>query len=112
MADVLDKAADHLDRVGHTKGYLYDEKQADNGVPLADCPVCAWGAIQYAVHGEPRSSSTGTSGEFLLAEYAGDAVRQHLGIKVLAEWNDARARQKRQVVKAFRDTAVALREAK
>jgi hypothetical protein len=109
IADVLDKAVAHLERVGHTKDYLYDEAAADNGTPIADCPVCAWGAIHYAVHGEPRPSKAGTPEQFALGQAAGDAVIAHLSIKVLAEWNDARGRQKRQVTKAFRDTAAGLR---
>lgn len=109
IADVLDKALAHLERVGHTKDYLYGETEADNGTPINDCPVCAWGAIHYAVHGEPRPSSTGTPERFALAQAAGDAVIAHLNIRVLAEWNDAKGRQKRQVTKAFRDTAASLR---
>ncbi|MCX4809067.1 hypothetical protein OG601_46965 [Streptomyces sp. NBC_01239] len=109
IADVLDLALAHLERVGHTKGYLYDEFEADKGRPITSCPVCLWGAIHYAVHGEPRPSSTGTPEQFALARAAGDAVKAHLGVQVLAEWNDAKGRQKRQVAKAFRDTAAGLR---
>ncbi len=109
IADVLDHAEAHLERVGHHKNYLYDEKQAAKGVPVVDCPTCVWGAIHYAVHGEPRPSSTGTHDKFLLGQMAGDAVRKHLRVQTLVAWNDAKGRQKRQVVKALRDTAAALR---
>jgi hypothetical protein len=113
VADVLDKAIAHMDRVGHFKGYLYDEEQADNGTPLKDCPVCAWGAINFAVHGEPRPAAEGTPAAYALAQAAGDAVRANLELKgLLSEWSDAKGRQKRQVTKAFRDTAARLREAK
>lgn len=110
IAEVLDKAIAHLERVGHTKGYLYDEEQADNGTPLEDCPVCAWGAINFAVHGEPRPAADGTAPAFALAQAAGDAVRAHLDVTLLSEWNDAKGRQKRQITKAMRDTAEALRK--
>ena len=109
LADVLDKAEAHIERVGHHKNYLYDEKQADQGIPIVDCPTCVWGAIHYAIHGEPRPSSTGTHEEFLLGQMAGDEVRKHLHVQTLVAWNDAKGRQKRQVVKALRDTAAALR---
>jgi hypothetical protein len=109
IADVLDKAVAHLERVGLNKGYLYDENEADKGTSLVDCPVCAWGAIYYAVHGEPRWSSTGTDADFQLAQAAGAAVVAHLHVQTLVNWSDARGRQKRQVAKAFRDTAANLR---
>lgn len=109
IADVLEKAAAHLERVGLNKGYLYDEDKADEGTPLVDCPVCAWGAIYYAVHGAPRPSSIGTDADFQLTEAAGLAVITHLHAQTLVNWSDARGRQKRQVTKAFRDTAAGLR---
>lgn len=109
IADVLDKAVAHLERVGLTKGYLYDENEADKGTPLTDCPVRAWGAIYYAVHGEPRWSSTGTDVDFQLAQAAGAAVVAHLHAQTLVDWSDTKGRQKRQVTKAFRDTAASLR---
>ncbi len=109
IADVLEKAAAHLERVGLNKGYLYSENEADKGTPLVDCPVCAWGAIYYAVHGEPRWSSIGTDADFQLAQAAGSAVVAHLHAQTLVNWSDAKGRQKRQVAKAFRDTAAGLR---
>lgn len=109
IAEILDKAVAHLERVGLTKGYLYDEAEADKGTSLTDCPVCAWGAIMYAVHGEPRPSASATDAAFRLAEAAGLAVVAHLRVQTLVSWNDAKGRQKRQVAKAFRDTAASLR---
>ena len=111
IAAVLDKAMAHMERVGHAKGYLYDETEADKGTPLTDCPVCAWGAINYAVHGEPRPATDGTPADYALTQAAGDAVKRHLDVRLLSEWNDAKGRQKRQVTKAFRDTAASLRGA-
>ena len=109
IAGVLEKAAAHLERVGLNKGYLYSENEADKGTPLVDCPVCAWGAIYYAVHGEPRWSSIGTDADFQLAQAAGSAVVAHLHAQTLVNWSAAKGRQKRQVAKALRDTATALR---
>lgn len=109
IAEVLEKAAEHLERVGLNKGYLYDEDKADEGTPITDCPVCAWGAILYAVHGAPRPSSTGSDADFQLGQAAGSAVAAHLHIQKLVDWSDAKGRQKRQVAKAFRDTAAGLR---
>lgn len=111
-ADALDKAADHLDRVGHHKGYLYDTDQADAGTPLTDCRVCAAGAINIAVYGQPAFPSRETTeGELQLEFRAFDALVAHLrlGVTTLPDWNDAEDRQKRTVVKAFRDTAASLR---
>lgn len=112
VADVLDKAADHLDRVGLTKCYLYDEDQADTGTPRTDCRVCAAGAINFAVHGMPSYSVTQVSDEQRELEVvAEEALAAHLGLgsTTVPQWNDAKGRQKRQVVKAFRDTAASLR---
>lgn len=111
IAGVLNKAADHLDRVGLTKGYLYDEDQADAGTPRTDCRVCAVGAINVAVHGLPSYSVTQVSDEQQeLGAVAQEALAAHLdlGTTTVPQWNDAKARQKRQVVKAFRDTAASL----
>jgi hypothetical protein len=105
-ADTLDKAADHIDRVGHHKGYLYDEKQA-KGSALEDCRVCAVGSILAAAYGKPRFPAE--EPEENVTDLAIDALIVTVGGPV-PPWNDDPKRQKRQVVKALRDTAARLRD--
>lgn len=115
LAEIADTAADIIDTNGHHKGYLYDEKQADDGTPLADCRVCAAGAINIAVYGQPAFPAAETSDAQLALELASvQALADHLrlGTTTVPDWNDDPKRQKRQVVKAFRDTATKLRVAK
>lgn len=113
IAEVAEKAADIIATNGHHKGYLYDESQADDGTPLADCRVCAAGAINIAVYGQPTFPSSETSDAQLALELATvQALNDHLrlGTTTVPNWNDEPKRQKRQVIKAFRDTAASLRE--
>jgi hypothetical protein len=107
VAELLAKAEAHLNRVGHHKGYLYDEDRADNGDDLAEIPVCSVGAVLAAAYGRPRYPS-------LYAERSDvvDAAITALAATVgepIHVWNDAKGRQKRQVLKVFRDTAAGLK---
>lgn len=109
MADLdipalLDKAADHIDRVGWHQGSLYD-RERNSKLTLAGCPVCAIGAINVALHGEPTFTSEGPD-----AHDVADAVLEALGIEGLADWNDEPGRTQAEVTNALRDTAAALRE--
>lgn len=109
VADILDKAADHLNRVGWMQGYLYDEVQAEEKA-RQDCPACAVGAINTVVYGTPsypiyeqQIRDTAVAAETVLAEHLG------LGILTIPQWNDDAERTAEQVVQAFRDTAASLR---
>jgi hypothetical protein len=107
-ADILDKAAKHLQRVGHFKGYLYDERQA-KGTALESCRVCAIGAILVAAYGKPRYPA-----EEPLVGGVGDlailALTEHVDEPV-PSWNDASERTVDEITAAMRDTAKTLRKA-
>lgn len=111
IADVLDKAAAVIDRNGWTQGDLYDMAQGEDR-PAQDCRVCAIGAINTAVYGDPmypvRSSQLSTPGE-----HAVDLMRDHLrlGSMKLAVWNDTPGRTADEVTRAMRETAAGLRKA-
>jgi hypothetical protein len=114
VADVLDKAADHIDRVGLHKGYLYDTSQADAGTPLPECRVCALGGINAAAFGTPRYSAEYNAGDEplpLILNFAQDAVARHLGGPSFEVdvWNDKLERTQDDVTTALRATATSLR---
>lgn len=115
IADILDKAADHLARVGLTKGYLYDEAQADEeNTARKDCRVCAAGAINVAVHGVPSYSVTQVTDEQRELEIrAEEELGEYLGLDniTVPQWNDDKDRTADEVIAAFRETAAGLREA-
>lgn len=107
IADLLDKAADVIDKNGHCKRDLYDHKQAANGTTPAACRVDLIGAINIAAHGTPIYT-----GKSLLTWRAEDALLARIGEPAIVTWNDARGHGKREVAKLLRDTAAGLREAK
>ena len=107
-ADVLEKAAVHLERVGHHKGYLYDEQQAED-TALESCRVCAVGSILAAAYGKPRYPALDTA-QSDVTDTAIDAMEETVGTPVPV-WNDEPQRTVDDVVTALRDTAASLREA-
>lgn len=106
-ADVLDKAAEHLLEVGLHKGYLYDEKQALDGLALNCCRVDVVGAILAAAYGLPRYPTT--EPVVNLTNVALDALAEKLGAPPVA-WNDAAERTIDEVFDALTATAARLRE--
>ena len=106
-ADVLDKAADILDRNGHHKGYLYDEAKADDGLLLQACPVDAVGAINIAVFGKPRWPAQDHEG-CQLAQAAVEALQETVG-KPVPDWNDDETRTQDDVITNLWETAERLR---
>ena len=107
-ADVLEKAATHLKRVGHHKGYLYDERQA-KGTALESCRVCAVGSILAAAYGKPRYPALDTA-KSDVTDTAIDAMEDTVGTPVPV-WNDEPERTVDDVVTALKATADSLREA-
>jgi hypothetical protein len=106
-ANVLEKAATHLKRVGHHKGYLYDETQA-TGTALESCRVCAVGSILAAAYGQPRYPALDTRAD--VTDVAIDAVEKTIGTPVPV-WNDEPERTVNDVITALTTTAARLREA-
>lgn len=106
-ANVLEKAAVHLERVGHHKGYLYDEKQA-KGTALESCRVCAVGSILAAAYGKPRYPAADDRAD--ATDTAIDAMELTVGQPVPV-WNDEPARTQDDVITALKATAASLRDA-
>ncbi|MFJ3507859.1 DUF6197 family protein [Streptomyces luteogriseus] len=107
-AGVLDEAATHLKRVGHHKGYLYDEEQA-KGTAIESCRVCAVGSILAAAYGQPRYPADDTA-RAAVTDTAIDAVEETIGTPVPV-WNDEPERTVDDVLTALTATAARLREA-
>jgi hypothetical protein len=106
-ADVLDQAATHLKRVGHHKGYLYDEAQA-KGTALESCRVCAVGSVLAAAYGKPRYAVD--DAPVNVTDLAIFALTEQVGAPVPV-WNDEPERTVDDVVTALTTTAARLREA-
>ena len=104
IADLLDEAAQVIDRNGHCKRDLYDHKQAAAGTKPANCRVDLIGAINIAAHGTPIYT-----GKSLLTWRAEDALLTRIPEAAIVTWNDARGRGKREAAKLLRDTAASLR---
>lgn len=117
VADILDKAADIIERQGWTQGDWYQELP----VPPEDCPVCAGGGINvatdhapdddgytyderdeafraFAHHVDPDQANKSEEGDYLDA-----------WISAIGEWNDDPERTIEQVVAALRACAANLR---
>lgn len=104
IADILDKAADHIDTVGWWQGSLYE----DAYTPVTACPVCAMGAINMALHGTPKFPLEVRRCDYETYRVA-DFLRPRMGGSELAEWNDAEGRTQAEVTALMRETAAELR---
>jgi hypothetical protein len=104
-ADILDEAANVIERNGHHKGDYLDEVE---GKTPAGCPVDIYGAINVASFGQPVLTEDFDPG---LAFPARRVMRKHLNTTALGAWNDAPDRTAEQVITALRDAAQAEREA-
>ena len=54
-ADILRRAAAHVEAVGYTNWNRWDERQEKTGTPRAQCGVDILGAIAYVAHGDPSA---------------------------------------------------------
>lgn len=108
VADVLDKAADIIDRNGHHKGYLYDEERADGGLLLKCCPVDVVGAINIAVFDMPRWPAEDHPSS-PIAQAAVLALQETVG-KPAAGWNDEDERTGEDAITSLWETAERLRK--
>lgn len=106
-ADVLDKAAEHVLEVGLHQGYLYDERQAEEGIALSRCRVDAVGAILAAAYGKPRYPAAEPAVN--LTDVALAALTEKVGATPVA-WNDAAERTLDEVFDALTGAAARLRE--
>lgn len=108
IANVIEKAAEIVEKNGLHKGYLYDEAKADEGVKPAECPVDVVGAINIAVFGKPSWPSEEHPGS-LLAQAAALALEETVG-KPVPAWNDEADRVVDDVVTNLWETAELLRK--
>jgi hypothetical protein len=104
IADVLDKAAEHIETVGYCKKYLYNVRQAANGLPLDQCQVDVIGAINVAVHGTPRHV-----GGDPLTQLAEQAVGARIDAPSVAAWCDYPGNGKDAAISLLQNTAAELR---
>jgi hypothetical protein len=110
IADVLDRAATHIDTVGWIQGDLYDSF-TNPLKPLTQCRVCAIGALNMALHGTPQFQLPhDVKPDELTAHDVADAyLRSRIGGGELAEWNDTPGRAQGEVTALLRETAADLR---
>lgn len=104
IANVLDAAAAHIERVGWLQADYYE-----HGKPATDCRVCSVGAINVALFGHPFPPADDTA--YAVTSDVGDLVLEHLGVLGLdlAAWNDEPHRTQNDVTTAMRETAAELR---
>jgi aryl carrier-like protein len=107
IADVLDRAADHIETVGWWQGALYDHEQAIS-TPLDQCAVCAMGALNVALHGTPHFARELQANEPTAHDVA-ELIEQGLDGVELADWNDRPGRTQDDVTALLRRTADELR---
>ncbi|MEL7994248.1 hypothetical protein AAG656_28510 [Streptomyces albidoflavus] len=107
VADLLDRAADHIDRVGWTQGDWHEETP---GLQPKDSPACADGALAVAAYGDPFGAGGHREPDrFALHSAAVTALIRHIGAGLI-DWNDAEGRTKGEVVGAMRAAAAEQRE--
>lgn len=107
IANVLDRAADHIETVGWFQGDLYDD-YTERGKAITECRVCAMGALNMALHGTPRFPYNLQPGEATAHDVA-ELIERRLNGAELADWNDARSRTQDDVTAMLRETATELR---
>jgi hypothetical protein len=107
-ADILDEAANVIERNGHHKGDYYTD---EGGRAPAACPVCTYGAIHVAAFGEPVPTLDTIDADGDAATEAIRSLRRHLNTTALGAWNDAPDRTAEQVITTLRSAAQAEREA-
>lgn len=102
------KAAEVIESNGWIQNEFYDCSQASSGTPRTKRRVCAAGALNLAILGDPESVAIDYRGDGHLLHLAQSAIEPHLPASVpLAEWNDAEGRTAEEVVALFRRAAEA-----
>lgn len=105
VAAVLDLAAQHIEKFGFCKKYLYNVRQAAAGLPLERCEVDLIGAINVAVHGTPRHV-----GGDPLTRLAEKALEARIEAPSVATWCDYPGNGKAAAVDLLRTSAAELRK--
>lgn len=112
-SEILDKAADVIERNGWTQGDWYD---VDARGDSRECPVCALGAINVAGGSLPDEFPDGPrrAAALVLADRLGvleDALSYGLSNTVGRDWNDVAGRTAEEVVAELRAAVASEREA-
>lgn len=101
-ADILDKAAAHIETVGYTTWGRWDDHQEKAGTPRGECSVDVLGAIAYVAHGDPE---TRLSDKRDAANDARCAFAWHFRSNTIpVDWTSTQ-----EAVNALREAATALR---
>jgi hypothetical protein len=112
-ADILEKAADLLETVGHCKGFAVSYEPGTHNV----IGYCATGAIAHVAYDNNQVARLDAIGiladrlpeEFQTTmEFAGVVLRQAAPDRII-NWNDAYDRQASEVIDLMKETAKDLR---
>ena len=107
IADVLDRAADHIDRVGWTQG---DWCEATPGLRPEESPVDADSALAVAVGAAPFTPGSGLTPAQAVAYHAAmNALHRHIRGGLIA-WNDKPGRTQAEVTAVMRAAAASQRK--
>jgi len=101
-ADVLDEAANIIERNGWTQG---DYHRPDGSKSPRDCPVDTTGALNLALGADTPSHDIRPDSP------AEVALMRYLGIEYVPGWNDEEGRTVEEVIAALRGAAAAERGA-
>lgn len=102
--DVLEDAADAIDRNGYCRHYLYSTAQAEAGLPLDRCAVDILGAINLVTHGSPLYAIGDQ-----LAKVAEAAIAARINAPSVAAWSCYPRHGKKQAIQLLRSVAAELR---
>lgn len=123
-SEILDKAADVIERNGLAQGGWYAPYREK---PTVECRVCAGGAVNLVVIGYPVCGAVDTEAPGLMGAYRVLAHRVQPGLDIaddiddehrldqyiaaIGAWNDAKGRTAEEVVRELRAAAASEREA-
>ncbi|MFH9813454.1 hypothetical protein ACH4NI_35480 [Streptomyces olivaceus] len=108
IADVLDRAADHINRVGWIQDEWWEGTPPDL-YPEA-VSVDADSALAVAAGAEPFAPDSGlTTEQAFVYHAAADALRRHVGCGLIL-WNDKPGRTQAEVTAVMRAAAASQRE--
>jgi hypothetical protein len=123
-SEILDKAADHIERVGWAKDDWYIEPLivSDDGADWSDCKLCAGGGINVAAgydadfdeHAGLADGHPAARAFMVLAERVApdeEVADPDDAVTVVIKWNDADERTAEEVVRELRAAAASEREA-
>lgn len=111
-ADILDRAAEVIERNGWHQGDYFNRDQEGAGINPADCAVCTRGAINIvATGGNPVNDYdvNGVAAAEALDLFLWDTFEAE-GRYGIAPWNDAPERTAAEVIAVLREAAAAERE--